>query len=57
MLAGKRNEEKYLDDQLGDAKEDLGNAETTQLKELRTKVSHSKKELKLSYCEEAVGGK
>ncbi|GFZ15190.1 structural maintenance of chromosomes (SMC) family protein [Actinidia rufa] len=61
VLAGKSsgNEEKCLDDQLGDAKVAVGNAET-ELKQLKTKISHSEKELKekmhqlLSKREEAV---
>ncbi|CAL5366934.1 unnamed protein product [Camellia sinensis] len=61
VLAGKSSgsEEKCLEDQLGDAKVAVGNAET-ELKQLKTKISHSEKELKeksrqlLSKREEAV---
>lgn len=61
MVAGKSsgNEDKCLEDQLGDAKVAVGNAET-ELKQLQTKISHSEKELKeksqqlLSKREEAV---
>ncbi|KAJ8772139.1 hypothetical protein K2173_027316 [Erythroxylum novogranatense] len=61
VLAGKSsgNEEKCLEDQLGEAKIAVGNAET-ELKQLRTKINHSEKELKekkhqlLSKREEAV---
>ncbi|KAL5812667.1 hypothetical protein ACOSQ3_027617 [Xanthoceras sorbifolium] len=47
VLAGKSsgNEEKCLEDQLGDAKVAVGSAET-ELKQLETKISHSEKELK-----------
>ncbi|TXG57711.1 hypothetical protein EZV62_015540 [Acer yangbiense] len=47
VLAGKSsgNEEKCLEDQLGDAKVDVGSAET-ELKQLKTKISHCEKELK-----------
>ncbi|KAL0400934.1 UNVERIFIED_CONTAM: Structural maintenance of chromosomes protein 2-1 [Sesamum latifolium] len=46
VVAGKSsgNEEKCLDDQLGDAKIAVGRAET-ELKQLQTKVSHCEKEL------------
>ncbi|KAH7855805.1 hypothetical protein Vadar_029159 [Vaccinium darrowii] len=61
VVAGKSsgNEDKCLEDQLGDAKVAVGNAET-ELKQLQTKISHSEKELKeksqqlLSKREEAV---
>lgn len=61
VVAGKSsgNEDKCLEDQLGDAKVAVGNAET-ELKQLKTKISHSEKELKeksqqlLSKREEAV---
>lgn len=61
MLAGKSsgNEEKCLEDQLGDAKVAVGSAET-ELKQLKTKISHCEKELKekthqlMSKREEAV---
>ncbi|KAK0596861.1 hypothetical protein LWI29_019718 [Acer saccharum] len=47
VLAGKisGNEEKCLEDQLGDAKVAVGSAET-ELKQLKTKISHCEKELK-----------
>jgi len=47
VLAGKSsgNEEKCLEDQLGDAKIAVGSAET-ELKQLKTKISHCEKELK-----------
>lgn len=47
VLAGKRsgNEEKCLEDQLSDAKISVGSAET-ELKQLKTKISHCEKELK-----------
>ncbi|KAJ1388616.1 SMCs flexible hinge [Sesbania bispinosa] len=47
VLAGKSSgdEEKCLEDQLGDAKIAVGNAET-ELKQLKTKISHCEKELK-----------
>ncbi|GAU36209.1 hypothetical protein TSUD_363640 [Trifolium subterraneum] len=47
VLAGKSsgNEEKCLEDQLGDAKKEVGSAET-ELKQLKTKISHCEKELK-----------
>ncbi|KAJ9547299.1 hypothetical protein OSB04_019842 [Centaurea solstitialis] len=47
VVAGKSsgNEEKCLEDQLGDAKVAVGKAET-ELKQLKTKISHSEKELK-----------
>ncbi|TXG70664.1 hypothetical protein EZV62_005599 [Acer yangbiense] len=47
VLAGKSsgNEEKCLEDQLGDAKVAAGSAET-ELKQLKTKISHCEKELK-----------
>ncbi|KAF8398481.1 hypothetical protein HHK36_017410 [Tetracentron sinense] len=47
VLAGKSsgNEEKCLEDQLGDAKAAVGNAET-ELKQLKTKISHCERELK-----------
>ncbi|KAK3221030.1 hypothetical protein Dsin_015000 [Dipteronia sinensis] len=47
VLAGKSsgNEEKCLEDQLGDAKVAVGSAET-ELKQLKTKISHCEKELK-----------
>ncbi|KAK1563054.1 hypothetical protein Q3G72_021541 [Acer saccharum] len=47
VLAGKSsgNEEKCLEDQLGDAKVDVGSAET-ELIQLKTKISHCEKELK-----------
>ncbi|GER46534.1 structural maintenance of chromosomes protein [Striga asiatica] len=47
VVAGKSsgNEEKCLEDQLGDAKIAVGRAET-ELKQLRTKIGHSEKELK-----------
>lgn len=61
MVAGKSsgNEEKCLEDQLGDAKVAVGTAET-ELKQLKTKINHCEKELKekkgqlLSKQEEAV---
>ncbi|KAK1576204.1 hypothetical protein Q3G72_011873 [Acer saccharum] len=61
VLAGKisGNEEKCLEDQLGDAKVAVGSAET-ELKQLKTKISHCEKELKekrhqlLSKCEETA---
>ncbi|XP_052188076.1 structural maintenance of chromosomes protein 2-1-like [Diospyros lotus] len=61
VLAGKSsgNEDKCLEDQLGDAKVAVGNAET-ELKQLKTKINHAEKELKektqqlLSKREEAV---
>ncbi|KAG5565500.1 hypothetical protein RHGRI_001405 [Rhododendron griersonianum] len=61
VVAGKSsgNEDKCLEDQLGDAKVAVGNAET-ELKQLKTKISHSEKKLKeksqqlLSKREEAV---
>ncbi|XP_050253077.1 structural maintenance of chromosomes protein 2-1-like [Quercus robur] len=61
VLAGKSNgnEEKCLEDQLGDAKVAVGSAET-ELKQLKTKISHCEKELKekrrqlMSKREEAV---
>ncbi|KAK2975820.1 hypothetical protein RJ640_022837, partial [Escallonia rubra] len=61
VVAGKSsgNEEKCLEDQLGDAKVAVGRAET-ELKQLKTKISHCEKELKekkhqlLSKQEEAV---
>ncbi|XP_010246683.1 PREDICTED: structural maintenance of chromosomes protein 2-1-like [Nelumbo nucifera] len=61
VLAGKSsgNEEKCLEDQLGDAKAAVGSAET-ELKQLKTKISHCEKELKekkqqlMSKREEAV---
>lgn len=61
VLAGKSsgNEEKCLEDQLGDAKVSVGNAET-ELKQLKTKICHCEKELKekrhqlMSKREEAV---
>lgn len=61
VLSGKSSgsEEKCLEDQLGDAKVAVGSAET-KLKLLKTKISHSEKELKekahqlLSKREEAV---
>ncbi|KAL7184015.1 hypothetical protein ACSBR2_026232 [Camellia fascicularis] len=61
VLSGKSSgsEEKCLEDQLGDAKVAVGSAET-ELKQLKTKISHSEKELKekahqlLSKREEAV---
>ncbi|KAI8564584.1 hypothetical protein RHMOL_Rhmol03G0191600 [Rhododendron molle] len=61
VVAGKSsgNEDKCLEDQLGDAKVAVGNAET-ELKQLKTKITHSEKELKeksqqlLSKREEAV---
>ncbi|KAF6164612.1 hypothetical protein GIB67_032840, partial [Kingdonia uniflora] len=61
VLAGKSsgNEEKCLEDQLGDAKVAVGTAET-ELKQLKTKISHCEKELKdkrkqlISKREEAV---
>ncbi|KAI3517569.1 hypothetical protein L1887_16784 [Cichorium endivia] len=61
VVAGKSsgNEEKCLEDQLGDAKVAVGKAET-ELKQLKTKISHSEKELKenttklLSKRDEAV---
>lgn len=61
VLAGKSsgNEEKCLDDQLGDAKVAVGAVET-ELKQLKTKISHCEKELKektrqlMSKREEAV---
>ncbi|XP_024996476.1 structural maintenance of chromosomes protein 2-1-like [Cynara cardunculus var. scolymus] len=61
VIAGKSsgNEEKCLEDQLGDAKVAVGKAET-ELKQLKTKISHSEKELKenkaklLSKRDEAV---
>ncbi|KAK0597183.1 hypothetical protein LWI29_022680 [Acer saccharum] len=47
VLAGKSsgNEERCLEDQLGDAKVAVGSAET-ELKQLKTKISHCQKELK-----------
>ncbi|GER35073.1 structural maintenance of chromosomes protein [Striga asiatica] len=47
VVAGKRsgNEEKCLEDQLGDSKIAVGRAETD-LKQLQTKIVHSEKELK-----------
>uniref|UniRef100_A0A3Q7FLD9 Structural maintenance of chromosomes protein n=1 Tax=Solanum lycopersicum TaxID=4081 RepID=A0A3Q7FLD9_SOLLC len=47
VLAGKSsgNEEKCLEEQLADAKVEVGNAET-ELKQLQTKVNHCEKELK-----------
>ncbi|KAK1575017.1 hypothetical protein Q3G72_001864 [Acer saccharum] len=47
VLAGKSsgNQEKCLEDQLGDAKVAVGSAET-ELKQLKTKISHCQKELK-----------
>nr|XP_043627051.1 structural maintenance of chromosomes protein 2-1-like [Erigeron canadensis] len=47
VVAGRSsgNEEKCLEDQLGDAKVAVGKAET-ELKQLKTKISHSEKELK-----------
>ncbi|KAJ7982522.1 Structural maintenance of chromosomes protein [Quillaja saponaria] len=47
VVAGKSsgNEEKCLEDQLGDAKIAVGSAET-ELKQLKTKISHCEKELK-----------
>ncbi|KAI9160240.1 hypothetical protein LWI28_006450 [Acer negundo] len=47
VLAGKSsgNEEKCLEDQLGDAKVAVGSAET-EMKQLKTKISHCEKELK-----------
>ncbi|KAG5556931.1 hypothetical protein RHGRI_007239 [Rhododendron griersonianum] len=61
VVAGKSsgNEDKCLEDQLGDAKVAVGNAET-ELKQLKTKISHYEKELKeksqqlLSKREEAI---
>lgn len=61
VLAGKSsgNEEKCLEDQLGDAKVAVGSA-GTELKQLKTKISHCEKELKekrdqlMSKREEAV---
>ncbi|XP_061980307.1 structural maintenance of chromosomes protein 2-1-like isoform X1 [Populus nigra] len=61
VLAGKSSgsEEKCLEDQLGEAKYAVGNAET-ELKQLKTKISHCEKELKekthqlMSKNEEAV---
>ncbi|CAI9295758.1 unnamed protein product [Lactuca saligna] len=61
VVAGKSsgNEEKCLEDQLGDAKVAVGKAET-ELKQLKTKISHGEKELKentaklLSKRDEAV---
>ncbi|KAG5513037.1 hypothetical protein RHGRI_038544 [Rhododendron griersonianum] len=61
VVAGKSsgNEDKCLEDQLGDAKVAVANAET-ELKQLKIKISHSEKELKeesqqlLSKREEAV---
>lgn len=61
VLAGKSsgNEEKCLEDQLADAKVVVGSAET-ELKQLKTKISHCQKELKekthqlMSKREEAV---
>ncbi|XP_008800994.2 structural maintenance of chromosomes protein 2-1-like [Phoenix dactylifera] len=61
VLAGKSsgNEEKCLEDQLRDAKAEVGNAES-ELKQLKTKISHSEKELKekkgqlVSKCDEAA---
>ncbi|XP_059452315.1 structural maintenance of chromosomes protein 2-1 [Corylus avellana] len=61
VLAGKSsgNEEKCLEDQLGDAKVAVGSAET-ELKQLKTKIIHCEKELKekthqlMSKREEAV---
>ncbi|KAL3834639.1 hypothetical protein ACJIZ3_009375 [Penstemon smallii] len=62
VVAGKSsgNEEKCLEDQLGDAKVAVGRAET-ELKQLQTKISHCEKELKekntqlLSTREKAAG--
>ncbi|CAL0328739.1 unnamed protein product [Lupinus luteus] len=47
VLAGKSSgdEEKCLEDQLGDAKVDVGSAET-ELKQLKTKINHCEKEIK-----------
>ncbi|CAK9181529.1 unnamed protein product [Ilex paraguariensis] len=47
VLAGKSsgNEEKCLEDQLGDARVAVGSAET-EVKQLKTKISHCEKELK-----------
>ncbi|KAK4350728.1 hypothetical protein RND71_030041 [Anisodus tanguticus] len=47
VLAGKSsgNEEKCLEEQLADAKVEVGNAET-ELKQLQTKINHCEKELK-----------
>lgn len=47
VLAGKSsgNEDKCLEDQLADAKVEVGNAET-ELKQLQTKINHCEKELK-----------
>ncbi|WMV20117.1 hypothetical protein MTR67_013502 [Solanum verrucosum] len=47
VLAGKSsgNEEKCLEEQLADAKVEVGNAET-ELKQLQTKINHFEKELK-----------
>ncbi|KAG6788501.1 hypothetical protein POTOM_004568 [Populus tomentosa] len=61
VLAGKSSgdEEKCLEDQLGEAKVAVGNAET-QLKQLKTKINHCERELKekthqlMSKCEEAA---
>ncbi|KAK9292222.1 hypothetical protein L1049_020184 [Liquidambar formosana] len=61
VVAGKSsgNEEKCLEDQLGDAKVAVGDAET-ELKQLKTKISHCEKELKekahqlMSKREEAI---
>ncbi|VVA10918.1 PREDICTED: structural maintenance of [Prunus dulcis] len=61
ILAGKSsgNDEKCLEDQLGDAKIAVGSAET-ELKQLKTKISHCQRELKeknnqlMSKREEAV---
>nr|TKR91180.1 hypothetical protein D5086_0000226910 [Populus alba] len=61
VLAGKSSgdEEKCLEDQLGEAKVTVGNAET-ELKQLKTKINHCERELKekthqlMSKCEEAA---
>ncbi|KAL9406238.1 hypothetical protein Peur_003210 [Populus x canadensis] len=61
VLAGKSSgdEEKCLEDQLGEAKVAVGNAET-ELKQLNTKINHCERELKekthqlMSKCEEAA---
>ncbi|XP_011018333.1 PREDICTED: structural maintenance of chromosomes protein 2-1-like [Populus euphratica] len=61
VLAGKSSgdEEKCLEDQLGEAKVAVGNAET-ELKQLKTKINHCERELKekthqlMSKCEEAA---
>lgn len=47
VLSGKssQNEEKCLDDQLADAKVEVGNAEI-EVKQLKTQISHGEKELK-----------